>query len=337
MPELPEKPAYFSKKLCELTRRMRDAVLKARLLKSQFSNVSRHTAADTIYELDTHVEPVLEEFCRDWSREYPLILVAEGIEGPGGVEGRAAFPNAAAEKDAAFIVIVDPIDGTRGLMYDKRSAWSLAGVAMNRGAATRLSDIFAAAQAEVPTSKQSVSDVLWAHKGGGAFAWRDDLPTGKSEPFSLRPSAAKDLAHGFASVASFFPGTKKHAAKLMEKIVTSTLGPLDVTRPMVFDDQYICTGGQFYELMIGHDRFIADLRPAFYRMAGHPTGLCVHPYDLATMLIAQEAGVRITDEKGEAVDGPLDVETPLSWMGFANAALQRAITPIVKEFLASGR
>ena len=38
-------------------------------------------------------------------------------------------------------LIVDPIDGTRGIMYDKRSAWTLAGVAPQRGAGTHLGDI----------------------------------------------------------------------------------------------------------------------------------------------------------------------------------------------------
>ena len=32
--------------------------------------------------------------------------------------------------------------------------------------------------------------------------------------------------------------------------------------PLVFDDQYISTGGQLYELAVGHDLFTADLRPA---------------------------------------------------------------------------
>ena len=50
---------------------------------------------------------------------------------------------------------------------------------------------------------------------------------------------------------------------------------------MVFDDQYICTGGQFYELIVGHDRFIADLRPLFYQILHQPPGLCCHPYDYA--------------------------------------------------------
>ena len=37
------------------------------------------------------------------------------------------------------------------------------------------------------------------------------------------------------------------------------IGKADVTRATIFEDQYISTGGQFYELIVGHDRF-----PTYY-------------------------------------------------------------------------
>ena len=52
----------------------------------------------------------------------------------------------------------------------------------------------------------------------------------------------------------------------MEFLADELIGPADVTRATVFDDQYISTGGQFYELIVGHDRFNADLRPVFYKL-----------------------------------------------------------------------
>ena len=115
--------------------------------------VMRSTAADTIYSIDADVEPVIEDFCREWSKKTPLVLIAEGIENEHGVEGVKVFPQGTREEDAAIRVIIDPIDGTRGIMYDKRPAWSLAGVAPNKGAATRLSDIEVAVMTELPTSK----------------------------------------------------------------------------------------------------------------------------------------------------------------------------------------
>jgi hypothetical protein len=297
--------------------------------------VSRDSAADTIYQIDALVEPVLEDFCREWGRETPLVLVAEGVGAAddGGPEGVKVFPEGARADDAEIRLIVDPIDGTRGLMYDKRSAWALAAVAPNRGAGTSLRDVEVAVMTELPTSKMGRADVLWAVKGQGASGVRVDLESGEETPLALRPSQATGIDHGFAMVSDFFPGTKVLAGELMEYLARHLIGPADVTRATVFADQYISTGGQFYELIVGHDRFNADLRPAFYRMQGQPEGLCCHPYDCAALLIAEEAGVVITDESARPLDGPLDVTTGLSWVGYANESLRRRIEPLVLRFL----
>jgi hypothetical protein len=295
--------------------------------------VTRSTQADTIYAIDADVDPILESFCAEWSKQSPIVLVAEGIENEHGPEGIKIFPESAREEDAEVRLIVDPIDGTRGIMYDKRAAWSLAGVAPNKGPATRLSDIEIAVMTELPTSKMGSADVLWAIKGQGAHGTRVNLSSGEESPLAICPSRAESIDHGFATIADFFPGTKQLAGQVMEHLVRNLIGPLDVTRATVFEDQYISTGGQFYELLVGHDRFIADLRPLLYKIQKQPEGLCCHPYDCATMLIAQEAGIILTDGLGSALDGPLDVTTGLSWAGYANPALQRAVEPLLKDHL----
>src|SRR5439155_1270609 len=94
------------------------------------------------------------------AREEPLCLVAEGLPGDSVV-----LPPDARETDCRWRLLVDPIDGTRGLMYQKRSAWILTGVAPNRGTATRLRDIVLAVQTEIPLVKQHLSDQLWALRG----------------------------------------------------------------------------------------------------------------------------------------------------------------------------
>ena len=119
----------------------------------------------------------------------------------------------------------------------------------------------------------------------------------------------------------------------MEYLVRHLIGDADVTKALVFDDQYISTGGQFYELIVGHDRFNADLRPLFYRIQDQPPGLCCHPYDCATWLVAEEAGVSLSDGRGGPLDGPLDVTTGLSWAGYANGALREKIEPLLSMFL----
>jgi hypothetical protein len=345
------------RKLLELGRLVRGALLSARGHARDMAGVAKWTSADAIYELDTHVEPVIVDFCEHWSKEVPLVLIAEGI-GPEGHEGKAIFPEGTPEQNAQIRIIMDPIDGTRGLMYDKRPAWFLAGVAPNKGDATRLSDIMAAVQVELPVSKQTMSDVLWAAKGGGMKAMREEVRGTvfqKSHDLVLRPSQAENIEHGFATVVNFFPGTKELAARLMEEIVAACLlerqspdghaadgksgdlRSMDFSRAVVFDDQYITTGGQLYELMAGHDRFIADLRPLLYQARGMSAGMSVHPYDMAALLIAREAGIEITDGLGGELDAVMDVDSPMHWAGYANRRLRERIEPVMvarlKEWL----
>src|SRR4051812_49067473 len=208
--------------------------------------IARTSSADTIYAIDAVVEPVLEDFCRDWAKTTPLVLIAEGIEDERGNEGAKIFPEGSREADAPLRLIVDPIDGTRGIMYDKRPAWALAGVAPNHGPATRLRDIEIAVMTELPTAKMSRADVLWAIKGQGAHGVRESLDNSRaSETLPFPPPQPADIRHGFATISNFFPGTKVLSSELMERLVRELIGPADVTKAMVFDDQYISTGGQF--------------------------------------------------------------------------------------------
>lgn len=331
-----DKPEEAIARLKDFQATVRSMLIESRQRKD-LHTITRTSSADTIYAIDAVVEPVLEAFCRDWAKTTPLVLIAEGIEDEHGGEGPKVFPEGSRAEDAKIRLIVDPIDGTRGIMYDKRPAWALAGVAPNKGPDTRLRDIEAAVMTELPTSKMGHADVLHAIKGRGAQAERVDLSTGKSEPLVFRPSQAQSIRHGFASIANFFPGTKVLASELMEHLVRHLIGPADVTQGIIFDDQYISTGGQFYEMIVGHDRFIADLRPLLYKMQGQPEGMSCHPYDCATWLIAEEAGVILTDGLGGKLDGPLDCTTGLSWAAYANATLHEQIEPLLRDFLLAVR
>jgi len=330
MPPL-DSPSIIER-LIELQRAIRAEVIRSRAA-IQAHAVVRDSAADTIYKIDATIEPLLEDFCREWSRALPLILIAEGLESENGIEACKVFPQGTREQDAVIRLIVDPIDGTRGLMYDKRAAWSLAGVAPNKGSMTRLSDIEIAVMTELPTTKMGYADVLWAARGNGAAGVRVDLANFDQSPLQLAPSTATTIDHGFAMISNFFPGTKVLASSLMEFIAERLTGAANVNRAAVFDDQYISTGGQMYEIIVGHDRFNADLRPLFYRMQNQPMGLCCHPYDCAAALIATEAGVHLTNGTGGPLDGPLDTTSPISWAGYANETLRRQIEPVIREFL----
>ncbi|HJQ31432.1 MAG TPA: hypothetical protein VJ866_04620 [Pyrinomonadaceae bacterium] len=287
---------------------------------------------DTIYAVDrVSEEVVVELFETEVAHVAPLVLIAEGIEG-----GSVTLPRGTLEADAVWRVVVDPIDGTRGLMYQKRSAWVLTGAARNRGEATNLSDIELAVQTEIPLVKQHLSDTLWALKGEGARGERVNRLTGERQAFVPRPSRATTIRHGFAMLARFFPGARDELAAIDEEVVRGALGPVEAGKAHCFEDQYISSGGQLYELMTGHDRFVADLRPlveSVIRRRGETLGICCHPYDLCTELIAREAGVVVTDERGGPLRAPLSVEPDVAWVGYANEHIRREIEPRLREAL----
>jgi hypothetical protein len=99
-----------------------------------------------------------------------------------------------------------------------------------------------------------------------------------------------------------------------------------------FEDQYISSAGQLYELMMGHDRWMADIRPLVWASRGQP-GLCCHPYDLCTTLIARAAGVVVTNARGEALDAPFEVDADVAWAGYANRAIQALVEPVLQDLL----
>jgi hypothetical protein len=212
----------------------------------------------------------------------------------------------------------------------------LTGVAPNHGGETNLQDIELAVQTEIPLVKQHLSDALWAIRGKGSHAERFNRLTQDSKPLALRPSRSATIRHGFAMVARFFPGARDELAAIDEQLIRDVLGPVERGKAHCFEDQYLSSGGQLYELMMGHDRFVADLRPLIEKVmnrAGLVLGICCHPYDLCTELIAREAGVIVTDERGEPVRAPLNVEADIAWVGYANESIRREIEPALHHVL----
>jgi fructose-1,6-bisphosphatase/inositol monophosphatase family enzyme len=317
-----------------LHERIRDAVVAAceQAAVEDLARIEHEAEEDTIYAVDRVSEELLVDFFeREIAPVTSLVLIAEGIEG-----GQIVLPRGAPESEAVWRIIVDPIDGTRGLMYQKRSAWILTGVAPNRGPETNLQDIELAVQTEIPLVKQHLSDVAWAIRGQGAHAERFNRLTGERIPLHLKPSAARTIAHGFAMIARFFPGAREELAAIDEEIVRGALGPVEPGKTHCFEDQYICSGGQLYELMAGHDRFVADLRPLMEQVLarrGLALGICCHPYDLCTELIARELGVVVTDEGGKPLNAPLSVDAPVGWVGYANAHIRDQIEPLLQAAL----
>jgi fructose-1,6-bisphosphatase/inositol monophosphatase family enzyme len=290
------------------------------------ARVDRESEGDTIYAIDSVSEELLIGYIeREITIHAPVVLIAEGLP-PDGI----VLPRSEMESNAVWRIIIDPIDGTRGLMYQKRSGWILTGVAPNRGADTGLQDILLAVQTEIPLIKQYLYDSLWAIKDRGATAERINRLTTERSPIKFSPSTSKSIEHGFASMSRFFPGAGAELTAIEDETIASALGATEQGKARCFEDQYISSGGQLYELMAGHDRFIADLRP----LSGK-NGLCSHPYDLCTELIARELGVIVTDASGSTLKARLDTETDVVWVGYANRDIRDQIEPFLQAALAN--
>ncbi len=301
---MPLSSEEVRERLCALGDHVRSLVVNARGM--EMAAVSGQTVADTIYAIDKVADDaLLDWFDQHWSG---VTVVSEGLDEPVVVGD-----------EPEWTVIVDTIDGTRGLMYDKRPAWCLAAAAPPGGTSA---DLVAAAMTELPTAKQGAADQLSAGRGSGLVADRLDLGNGVRQTLSLRPSAATDLEHSFSGVAKFFlPG--KPALVSLEAELFRRLGCRHV-----FDDEYLSSGGQIHELISGRDRFVADLRP----LVDGITFAC-HPYDVCASLLLEEAGGVVTDPWGGPLDVPLDTVTPVAWVGYANPSLADWIGPVLAELV----
>lgn len=289
---------------------------------------------DTIFQIDRDVEEVIVPLMQEAAAELGgIFLLAEGI----GDDVHGLSLGAPDGQEPALRIIMDPIDGTRGIMYDKRSAFFLAAAAPNLGPGTRLSDAEVAVMVELPTSRSRLADVLWAVRGQGIHAYTLNLDTNEQRPQVIAPSSAKNLAGGFAQLVRFFPPGREILSRIEDRLIAEVTPNFDPSRAIVFEDQYISTGGQLYEMLIGHDRFIADLRHQLYQFLatqGLKGGHVCHPYDACTLpLMAAEAGVLALGVNEKPFDAPMDLTSPADWMLFANQHIYNLVWPVLRRLL----
>jgi fructose-1,6-bisphosphatase/inositol monophosphatase family enzyme len=275
-------------------------------------------AGDISYAIDTPAEAAVEAFGEDIARTHPVTIVCEG---PGVVEHRGAGSG------PALRAIIDPVDGTRSLMHDMRSAWALTGIARDRGEATRLSDIEVAVQTELPTTTAAVYHVMTAVRGQGARIARHDVTTGGViEEGPLIAPRELPLDNGYLVFTRYLAVERPIVADLERRFLDSALAAHGIDPRLIYDDQYLCSAGQLFLVTTGRYRMLADLR-GWLRETRGLANFTAKPYDLAALLIYREAGVPVLDAAGDPLDAPLDTETPLSVLAWPNDTLRAAYQP----------
>lgn len=326
--------------LCELGAAIRDQVCQHRDDHgvAPLASVVGRVTADVVYAVDrVSEEAVLDWMTRHWPPDEPVRLVMEGVEDHTLV----TVPSTARPDEVGWLCIVDPVDGTRSLMHDKRSAWALAAVAPARVGddgrpGARLGDVVVAAMTEIPTAKQGRADQLSAIRGlgpGGVVGRRVDLRDGSDEPIVVTPSPATGFEHGFCSFSRFFPDGKALLAAI-EQDLWDALLPMGDEPRAVFEDQYLCSGGQLHEVATGRDRMVVDLRPLVADHLGLTGAYVAHPYDVCTALVLTEAGGVFEDPMGGPVDVPLDTTSPVAFAAYASPALAERVRPALRAAVA---
>ena len=335
---MPDRENELRHLLCRLGDAIRDEVLdhRSRHGTDGLSVVVGQVDADVVYAVDRVGEDRVRRWLEEhWPADEPLRLVMEGIEDHDLV----VEPVTADVGDVRWVLIVDPIDGTRNLMYDKRAAWVLTALAPVSAArpAPRLGDITVAAMTEIPTTKQWRADQLSVVRGAGPDGVVADavdvLRGGRTTLPRARPSAVAHVHHGFASFAHYLPDGKALLAALEQQLWDEVSPPSGEPR-QIFEDEYICSAGQLHEVLTGRDRLVGDLRPLALKQLGLPAKLTCHPYDVCTALVLTELGAVFEDPRGGPVDVPLDTTSPVTWVAYGNEALAADIRPRLRRLLA---
>lgn len=315
-------PGELRDRLVVLAEAVRDDVLAACRTASieQLAAWDDSGPGDTAFAVDRVSEARLVALTEELAGALgaALRLVAEGLDPDGTVVGTG---------EPAWTLVVDPLDGTRQLAHQKRSAWVLVGAA--RGAGATLADLEVSVAVEVPPIKAGWGDVLSAVRGAGTTGERVDLRDGSRAPLPVRPSTATGIEQGYGGIARYFPGAREELAAIDDAVARRVLGPPRAGKAQAFEDQY-CTGGTLVELAVGHDRWACDLRPL---LGTERAGICAHPYDLAGWLVAAEAGVRVVQPDGRPLDAPLDLTSDVAWAAYANDDVRALVEPALQDEL----
>lgn len=262
--------------------------------RERLAAVVRAEGGDHIFGVDQLADRMIVDGLGALGARWPGQWVMEGFDAPLPV-GDSAGP---------WRFLCDPLDGTRPLLADKRSAWLLVGA--GRHAAT-LEQLELSVVVEVPTRRAAWAMTAWADRDGHLEAVDEDLRTGERRPLQLRPRSSAELAHTFVTVVRFAPGRGEAIGRWADAHLAGLI---------TFDDLVPCTGGQLMGLASGADAAVFDPRPILA-----PGTMAAHPYDLAGLWVARAAGAVIEALPAGPLDVPLSVDHPVAWAGYANAAV----------------
>jgi len=301
---------------------------------------------DVTYDVDARCERVIDRWLREQARQGPLSLLTEDAGwrhlGPGGRESGGAagagepLPVGGADPfdHGGPRIAVDPVDGTRNLMADLRSGWTVVGLADAGRGQPRLSDLTFGLVSELPDSRAGRFRVLRARTGRTCeLEFRDAGDGGLLSTRRLEVDGDDRPDHGYFPFVRFAPDLRPAIAAVEAEFFRLLSEHEGADTRQCFDDQYICGGGQTVLLALGTYRSVVDVRGFAARLAGRET-MTGKPYDVAGALVcARAAGCVFTDEQGHELDFPIDCQTAVDLIGWTNARTARRLWPHLRSAL----
>jgi fructose-1,6-bisphosphatase/inositol monophosphatase family enzyme len=319
--------------LCDRIRTgTREALLEA-LRADALSRVmhsARRGVGDITFGLDLPSEELIDGWLREEARHAPLSVLTEDSgwrhfgpapDGCGSVE-LPGFDHGGPR------IAFDPVDGTRNLMVDLRSAWTVVSFAGPGSSQPRFGDLVAGITSEIPASRARSWRRLCAQRGAGTRLEEHELESAERiDARALVADGDTRVDNGYFPFFRYEPALRPSLAALEAAFFARVEEHEGADLRCVYDDQYISNAGQLVLLALGAYRMVVDARALVARRAGRVTTTS-KPYDLAGALIcAQEAGARVTRADGTALEFPIDAETPLDMIGYANEGTRARLEP----------
>ncbi len=315
----------------EIRRATRAALLEG-LERGQQAELARphgQGAGDVTFGLDVPSEEALDRWFVARAREGPLSLFSEDRgwrhlgPAPGGEPPRElpGFDHGGPR------IAVDPIDGTRNLMVDLRSAWTVISFAHPGPGMPRFADLTGGVVAEIPPTNAARHRVLAAEPGECRLAEYDLLRGTRLGSRILRVDADARADHGYFPFFRYEPAHRPALAQLERAFFERLARHEGADLCNVYDDQYISSAGQLVLLALGTYRMIVDARALVARRA-HVAAVTSKPYDVAgAILCTRAAGAVVTAADGSPLDFPLDATTQVDMAGYANEATRARLEP----------
>ena len=331
-----ELETHWQARLSDLCTQLRSAArvaIEQALAENRLEDLARplrEGAGDVTFALDQCTEDVLTRWLDETAQRLNISLLTEDEgwrhRGPGAHGRVRDLPDF---DHGGPRIAIDPIDGTRHLMADMRSAWSIISFAPPGAGQPRMSELTLGLVSEIPDSRAARWRELAAIRGRGAFFVERALEAETLYSKRRLSTGVDDRAdQGYFSFFRYLPAQRPALATIEARFFErlARLERADVRS--CYDDQYISSGGQLALLSLGIYRMGCDLRGYLGARRSEIPSIATHPYDLAgAVLVAREAGASVDAIDGKPLDFPIDCTTPVSFVGWTNAATKQRLEP----------